>query len=149
MKLIKYSELIGTFGEPGENDNFIKKPFPFSLYLNGQKGMPCINFYGHRNIANQVITAYKEIMDFFGIDFIRENGLDNYGGCYNHRQSRTGKGLSVHSWGLAIDVLPNFGKMGNPPMLPYHFVKAFLKQGFLWGGDWRNPDGMHFSSVFE
>lgn len=28
-------------------------------------------------------------------------------------------------------------------------VQAFKRQGFLWGGDWKNPDGMHFTGIVE
>lgn len=146
---VDYDDLELMFGEPGISDNIITKPFPFPLYLNGDKNFRCNNFYGHKYIADSVIDAYKEILEIFGIEFIRKHGLDNYGGCYNYRAVRGANKLSVHSWGLAVDILPDHGPLDEPPLLPYHFVDAFLKRGFKWGGYFDRYDGMHFSACNE
>ena len=146
---VKYSEIKDKFGDAGTSPDIIKAPFPFPLYLNGDKTMICRNFYGHKYIASATIDAFKEILDIFGLKFIQRNGLDNYGGCFNYRKSRTNERISVHSWGLAVDYLPNLGKLGEPSLIPFHIVQAFKNRGFIWGGDWNNIDGMHFSAVIE
>lgn len=146
---IKYSELELKCGDPGSTDGMVKTCFPFTLYLNGDKSLPCNNFYGSKRIADAVIDAYDEILDIYGIEFIRENGLDEYGGCFNHRASRGSERLSVHSWGMAIDIIPSKGKYGSPCLIPYHYIQAFKDRGFIWGGDWETPDGMHMSAVIE
>lgn len=149
IKPVPYADIESFFGPSGETSELVKTPFPFTLYLNGDKNIPCVNFYGHRYVANAVIEAYTEILSYYGLPFIREHGLDSYGGCYNDRPSRGSTRKSVHAWGLAVDVLPDLGPLGIPPMLPVHFVRAFTKRGFLWGGDWTKPDGMHMSSIEE
>ena len=149
IKNLKYSELIDRFGQPGDVSHMVKIRFPFSLYLGGDRSVQCNNFYGHKYIANSVIDAFTEIMDIFGIEFIRKHGLDEYGGCFNNRLSRGSTRPSVHAWGLAIDYLPHLGQLGEPPLTPFHVVNAFTKRGFLWGGNWSRSDGMHFSSVIE
>ena len=142
-------DLLEMFGEPGDTSDFVKRPFPFTLYLNGDKSKPCVNFYGNRYIADSVIDAYQEILDIYGLDFIREHNLDEYGGCYNYRKARGLNKLSVHSWALAVDILPSLGKMGEPSRLPYHFVQAFLNRGWFWGGFYELHDSMHFTCVKE
>jgi hypothetical protein len=148
---VKYSDLIQQFGEPGDESLMIKKRFPFSLKLNGNPAeyAKCINFYGNRYIASAVIDAFEEILDIYGLDFIREHQLDWYGGCYENRPSRGSTRHSVHAWGLAVDILPQLGPYKKPSLIPYHYVQAFKNRGFIWGGDWDLWDGMHFSAVVE
>ena len=147
MEPIPFDDLLDVCGEPGDMIDMIKKPFPFTMYLNGSKNLPCVNFYGNKRIYPAVFDAFSEIMDYYGLDFIREHGLDNYGGCYELRQTRGGTRMSDHAWGMAIDYLPHLGRYGQPSMIPYHVVEIFKSKGFVWGGDWAKPDGMHFSGV--
>lgn len=132
-------------GKPGDLSQMIKSPFPFPLYLMGDKSLVCRNFYGNKKIVKSVIDAFKEILDTFGLESIKKNGYDNYGGCYEYRNSRGYDQLSDHAWGMAIDYLPQLGPLGELSMIPDEIVKIFKKRGFVWGGDWWRPDGMHFS----
>jgi hypothetical protein len=34
--------------------------------------------------------------------------------------------------------------MGKPPTQDPQLVECFISNGFDWGGEWKNPDGMHF-----
>jgi len=52
--------------------------------------------------------------------------------------------LSLHSFGLAIDVNANWNKLGQTPTLSDGFVKCFTDAGFDWGGNFKRKDGMHF-----
>lgn len=149
IELIKYSDLIEKVGEPGEKSLMVRAPFPFPLYLNGDKNQVCRNFFGHPYIVAAVIDAFREILDIYGHKFIEDNNLDHYGGCYENRKSRGSGRVSVHAWGMAVDPLPQLGKFNNPSLIPYHVVEAFKKRGFAWGGDWDPQDGMHFSAVKE
>lgn len=133
-------------GDPGNRADMIKTKFPFPMFLMGDKNQLCVNFYGSRKIALSVIDAFQEILDTFGIEYIRANGLDNYGGCYEYRNSRGYNNLSDHAWGIALDYLPQFGPLGRQPAIPGEIVDIFKKRGFIWGGDWRRPDGMHWSA---
>ena len=133
-------------GDPGNDEDMVKAPFPFPLYLMGDKNQTCRTFYGNKRIVESVIDAFKEILDTFGIEYIEKNGLDNYGGCYNHRNSRGYENLSDHAWGIAIDYLPQYGPLGRQSVIPDEIVEIFKKRGFIWGGDWKRPDGMHFSA---
>ena len=144
---IKYKNITEECGTAGNRDMMVKIPFPFHMYLNGDKKAVCKNFYGNKLIAFAVVDALQEILDIFGIDFIRKNGLDNYGGCFEFRPVRGGTRQSDHSWGMAIDYLPHLGKLGSPSLIPYQVVNAFKKRGFLWCGDWVRKDGMHFTGV--
>lgn len=71
--------------------------------------------------------------------------------------------LSLHAWGIAIDIDPNLNKAREfapdkypepwgpawlelwPKGLPQSFVEAFEREGWTWGGRWREfCDPMHF-----
>jgi hypothetical protein len=70
----------------------------------------------------------------------------HYGGCYASRfvNRIPVLGLSHHSWGIAIDVNVAENPYGAPPNQDPRLVASFRRHGFLWGGDWLLPDGMHF-----
>ena len=147
IKPVKYSKIEKIFGPPGKEvlKDFISKKSPF-VFENGQDVL-----YGHKYIIPAVIEALEEIKDYYGEALIKELGLNSYAGCYNKRKTSSGRWWSVHSWGLAVDFLPKLGPYGRPSAIPYHFVEAFKKRGFIWGGDWKKPytDGMHFSGIIE
>jgi hypothetical protein len=87
------------------------------------------------------------------------------GGGYTPRCIAGTTRLSVHSFGIAVDINPQYGgywQYGLPhgmseeqvrqkkiPLvyknrIPIEIVKVFEKHGFIWGGDWYHFDGMHF-----
>ncbi len=52
--------------------------------------------------------------------------------------------MSLHSWGIAIDVNAAWNGLNKEPVLSAGFVKCFTDAGFEWGGTWKRKDGMHF-----
>ena len=148
IKPIQRQNIIKVFGQPADTSQFIKVPFPFGLRTSWNYAT-VRTFYGHEYIADAVVDALKSIQEYYGYQWIRENDLDLYGGCFVDRNVRGGAHKSVHAWGLAIDYVPHLGQLGKPSMLPYHCVKAFTDRGFMWGGDWKRQDGQHFSAIVE
>lgn len=65
------------------------------------------------------------------------------------RQVRGGTGrFSNHSWGISVDLtvggrLPAFGKETVPEGMA-ELAKYFAREGWVWGGHFARPDGMHF-----
>ena len=72
------------------------------------------------------------------------NELKTWNGCFNIRRKVGGKSASLHSWGIAVDLNAAWNGFNKPPTLSAGFVECFTRAGFLWGGRWRRPDGMHF-----
>ena len=69
-----------------------------------------------------------------------------YGGCYYPRfiAYDPAKGLSLHSWGIAVDLNVPGNQRGTAGQMDRRVVAIFKKWGFAWGGDWNYTDPMHF-----
>lgn len=72
------------------------------------------------------------------------NELKTWDGCFNIRKKRGLASMSLHSWGIAIDVNAFENGLNQTPKLSPGFVKCFTDAGFTWGGLWKRKDGMHF-----
>jgi hypothetical protein len=69
-----------------------------------------------------------------------------YSGCYAARtvaRSPTAP-PSQHAYGAAIDINAPENPYGGAPTMDPRVVKIFERWGFLWGGNYLTPDGMHF-----
>lgn len=70
----------------------------------------------------------------------------DYGGCYVPRfiGHDPSKGLSLHTWGIALDLNVAGNQRGTAGEIDRRVVAIFKKWGFAWGGDWQWTDPMHF-----
>jgi len=97
----------------------------------------------HRVMLPQLRGALREIVD---------SGLaasidpSDYGGCYAPRfiGRDPSRGLSLHTWGIAIDLNVATNQVGTIGALDRRVVRILNRWGFSWGGTWRMPDPMHF-----
>jgi hypothetical protein len=69
-----------------------------------------------------------------------------YAGCYYPRfiARRPSAGLSMHAWGIAVDLNVPGNQRGTVGQMDRRVVAIFKKWGFAWGGDWNYTDPMHF-----
>jgi peptidoglycan LD-endopeptidase CwlK len=75
---------------------------------------------------------------------------------YCYRVIKDTDRLSMHSYGIAIDLAPNTTQywkdeapsetahIGYHNTMPLSIVRIFEKHGFIWGGRWYHYDTMHF-----
>lgn len=70
--------------------------------------------------------------------------IKTYDGCFNIRKVRGAHAISLHSWGVALDIDANWNSLGMIPKINPDVVKCFKEHGFNWGGDFQRLDGMHF-----
>jgi hypothetical protein len=89
----------------------------------------------------QVRGAIRELIDL-GL----EDTITSYSGCWapRHILGDPDAGLSHHGWGVAIDVNVPTNLFGQDPNQDPRMVEVFERWGFIWGGDFIQPDGMHF-----
>jgi len=127
-----------------ENMKRVYVPFPLRLSWAPSK---CIKRPAvHKKIADALVDALQEIMDYGGHDFLVKYDLDICGGIYACRTQRGAKQLlSTHAWGIAIDYCPVLGPYDEPGRMPHFIVDAFVKRGFT------NPkrDQMHFQGACD
>jgi hypothetical protein len=72
--------------------------------------------------------------------------IHTYSGCY---AARTVARSSIappsnHAYGAAIDINAPENPYGGTPTMDPRIVRIFEKWGFIWGGRFLIPDGMHF-----
>jgi hypothetical protein len=70
--------------------------------------------------------------------------MKTWDGCFVIRAKRGLSSLSMHSWGLAVDINAFENQLNQKPKLSQQFVKCFTDAGLEWGGNWKRLDGMHF-----
>jgi hypothetical protein len=89
----------------------------------------------------QIRGAIAEIIDL-GL----RRTITSFSGCYapRHINRIPTAGISHHSWGIALDVNVPQNPFGAEPDQDPRLVEVFERWGFIWGGDFILPDGMHF-----
>ena len=96
----------------------------------------------HREMVRALRAALGELARR-GLSHLVDPG--DYAGCYAPRRIQPRGQLSLHAWGVAIDLNaaanPFMGRSRQDPRL----VRTMERHGFSWGGDWpTRPDPMHF-----
>ena len=149
-------EIIAKYGNPDTNSDYILDPEWYAENTNAYKltqplrlswnpNSTVRHIRAHRSVGFAFVQAIDDMVNYKGIEWLRERNYDHYGGCFEFRKMRNYPGLSTHSWGIAIDLVPQLGGMGdNPDRYPEFIVDIFKSYGFAWGGDWQYPDAMHF-----
>ncbi|HEX9123760.1 MAG TPA: M15 family metallopeptidase [Actinomycetota bacterium] len=72
--------------------------------------------------------------------------IHSYSGCYARRFTNLdpSQSISHHTWGIALDINVPQNPFGATPHQDPRMVRVFEEWGFIWGGTFVRPDGMHF-----
>jgi D-alanyl-D-alanine carboxypeptidase-like protein len=96
----------------------------------------------HRRMIPALRSAMAEL---------RRRGLGHlvepaeYAGCYAPRRIQPSGTLSLHAWGLAVDLNAASNPVGGESNQDPRLVRTMERHGFSWGGDFPTvPDPMHF-----
>jgi hypothetical protein len=60
----------------------------------------------HSKCAESAGRVLQKAFDHYGMEKLKDLGLDLFGGCYNNRPMRGGTQLSMHAYACAIDFDP-------------------------------------------
>lgn len=133
--MVTAQDCLKKYGDPRKESHMILYDTPSRLEI----GVIPKRVYCNKDMIKPLELAFERVIsrDFVGY-------LKTWDGCFNLRSRRGGHDWSLHAWGIAFDVNAAWNKMGVKPSLHQGVVQCFTDSGFDWGGNWRNPDGMHF-----
>ena len=92
------------YGAPGTGHTMLVLPYPMRIAWD--RHIVIRQFTIHKKCADSARKVLQQALDHYGIDKIRELGLDLFGGCFNNRPMRGGSQLSMHAYACAIDFDP-------------------------------------------
>lgn len=134
--MVTSAQALKKYGDPTLERNMIVWDVPTELEI----GVIPKKIYCNKDLVKPLEQAFKNL-----IQRNKVAELKTWDGCFNIRKKRGLTSMSLHSWGIAIDVNAAWNGLGKEPQLSSDFVKCFTDAGFDWGGTWKNRrDGMHF-----
>jgi len=154
--------LIKFFGDPrGSNgqvskkwyaENIVKWTPPYPMFYSDGKRTPLKTMLLHKKVVDVFTAAFTDVKNNFTPQEIKELHLDVSGGTFNYRLMRGGSRLSVHSWGIAIDMDPArnpWPAKWHEGMLNREFADILMKHGLWWRGLPGDNDPMHFQCAWR
>ena len=134
--MVTSAQALKKYGEPSaSNKNLVLWDVPTELEI----GVIPKRIYCNKDLIEPLSKAFKALVDTGAV-----KELKTWDGCFNIRKKRGLSSMSLHSWGIAIDVNAFENGLNQTPKLSAGFVKCFTDNGFEWGGTWTRKDGMHF-----
>jgi hypothetical protein len=112
----------------------------------------------HKDVHDSLMNAFTQIQATYGMEQIWNLGLNTSAGSYVPRYKRGSSGeLSMHSWGVAIDLLAGLNPLDGPnsasPRAQFSkpqyvkFINIMEQNGWFSLGKNSNYDWMHFQTV--
>jgi len=143
-------DLINKYGQPGVNNKVYK--LPFYVRLSWDESVKTNKITLNSLVGDSFISACKDILDTYGLDFIEDMGLTIYGGSYNNRKMRGGDKLSTHAFSIAVDFDPenNNLKGTKKKFLDEKYkgvLDMFESNGWYNLGKYKGYDTMHFQHL--
>jgi hypothetical protein len=133
--MITSQKALAKYGDPNLQRAMVMWDVPAELEI----GVIPKRIYCNRDMVAPLTQAFTNLISR---GFVSE--LKTWDGCFNIRKKRGLASMSLHSWGIAIDVNAFENGLNMTPKLSPGFVKCFTDAGFDWGGTWKRKDGMHF-----
>lgn len=143
----KYQDNIGKNGKPDGSVKILgdwerKNIVLVTLPLINPKTQKPLRTQCHKIIKDNLLEIFTEFKDN---KYDSKYEIRMIGGFMpRHKLWNPKKSLSIHSYGLAIDINWDTNPVGKVGDLPDYVVDLFEKRGWTWGGRWKNPlDPMH------
>lgn len=162
-RIMDTSERIKMYGSPcrmGAAGNLIVDPAwerknIVTLFAPWPTSRPVHGFTLPIKVHVNAAQAFRDLFNAWK-DADLLDRLKTFNGAYNCRMKRGKENslllsdLSTHSFGAAIDLNAAYNAFGAKPAALgevgclLELVQLAAAHGFVWGGDWKKPDGMHF-----
>lgn len=134
--MVTSNDCLKKYGKPSENN---KCMVLFDVPKDLEIGLIPKRIYCNKDLVAPITNAFKNLIDTGCVKEIK-----TWDGCFNIRKKRGLTSMSLHSWGLAVDINAFENGLNKIPKFSKGFVKCFTDAGFDWGGTWQRKDGMHF-----
>lgn len=133
--MVTSAQALRKYGDPNAQSAMVMWDVPSHLEV----GVIPKRLYCNRDLVEPLTRALNALIQTGHV-----HELKTWDGCFNIRKKRGLSSMSLHSWGIAIDVNAFENGLNMIPRLSPGFVKCFTDNGFDWGGNWQRKDGMHF-----
>jgi hypothetical protein len=133
--MVTSAQALKKYGDPTKESSMVLWDIPTELEI----GVLPKRLYCNKDMILPLTKAFKNLIS---TGCVKE--LKTWDGCFNIRKKRALTSMSLHSWGIAVDVNAAWNGLNMVPKLSAEFVKCFTDAGFDWGGTWTRKDGMHF-----
>ena len=133
--MVTSAQALKKYGDPTKESGMTLWDVPKELEI----GVLPKRLYCNKDMILPLTKAFKNLIS---TGCVKE--LKTWDGCFNIRKKRGLTSMSLHSWGIAIDVNAAWNGLNKEPQLSKEFVNCFTLAGFDWGGTWTRKDGMHF-----
>jgi hypothetical protein len=134
--MVTSAQALKKYGDPTKESGMTLWDVPKELEI----GVLPKRLYCNKDMILPLTKAFKNLIS---TGCVKE--LKTWDGCFNIRKKRGLASMSLHSWGIAIDVNAAWNGLNKEPQLSKEFVNCFTTAGFDWGGTWTGRvDGMHF-----
>lgn len=97
-------DVFGNPGGPQCTSGIVQLPLPFVIAWDTRQTVR--SFRCHEMVAAPLTRIFSQAVAHYGTKQFEELRLNVFGGCFNHRTMRGGSALSMHSWGIAVDLDP-------------------------------------------
>jgi len=133
--MVTSAQCLKKYGDPNLQKSLVLFDVPTELEI----GLIPKRIYCNKDIVAPLTQAFKNLI---ATGHVKE--IKTWDGCFNIRKKRGLTSMSLHSWGIAVDINAFENGLGKTPKLSSGFVKCFTDAAFDWGGTWTRKDGMHF-----
>jgi hypothetical protein len=135
--MVTSKDCFAKYGDPSANERKFMVIWDVPTAL--EHGAIPKRIYCNKDLVPLLEKAFKNVNDRFLAEQVK-----TWDGCFNIRRKRGAASMSLHSWGLAIDINAAWNGFGKKPTMSPELVKCFTDAGLDWGGVWKRADGMHF-----
>lgn len=133
--MVTSAQALKKYGDPNKQSAMIMWDVPGYLEI----GVIPKRLYCNKDMVSPLAKALQALITTGHV-----SELKTWDGCFNIRKKRGLGSMSLHSWGIAVDLNAFENGLNMTPKLSPGFVKCFTDNGFDWGGTWKRKDGMHF-----
>lgn len=137
------------FGEPGEA-NLVRIQFPYDMFYEGK-------LVTHSRCHRLVADSLRRVLIRIGAFVVRAaagvvvDEAQDYAGIYNYRSKRGSTKLSMHAYGIAIDLDADDNTFRDTwPVqadMRLDIMEEFAREGWTSAGAFWGYDAMHFEAT--